>query len=130
MGKYGTEWEDEEGWCFVEALSIPQDETDEKGRSSISSKSHEILLGMQDVQDNQLNQFDQLNTKPRFDPNFLKPETFYLTQRPHMYADIRRMYTDSSCSLRSRNWPRIDIHGNPAPSSILCLSILSSAGDA
>jgi MraZ protein len=69
---------------------------DEKGRVSIPSKFREILIGMQDdrliVTKFLLDTFrcldaypyaewerfeQELNTKPRFDPNFLKLETFY-----------------------------------------------------
>lgn len=79
---------------------------DEKGRVSIPSKFREILMGMQDDRlivtkflldtfrcldtypYTEWERFEQeLNTKPRFDPNFLKLETFYLSSAHECTVD-------------------------------------------
>lgn len=79
---------------------------DEKGRVSIPSRFREILIGLQDdrliVTKFLLDTFrcldaypyvewekfeQELNTKPRFDPNFLKLETFYLSSAHECTVD-------------------------------------------
>jgi MraZ protein len=79
---------------------------DEKGRVSIPSKFREILLGMQDdrliVTKFILNSFrcldaypyaewerfeQEMSKKPRFEPDFLKIETFYLSNAHECTVD-------------------------------------------